>query len=152
MKRSHEKKTSMPIKDKGLYPKDWKEIRQRILERDNHCCNICKVKNGEYVFRGTWNNIEIFQISGGALYRTENGELLWEEGAFAFIIPASGKEDQKAVKIVLTIAHLNHDPEDNREENLAALCQLHHLRLDTEQHTENARKTNEKKKHLQRLF
>jgi hypothetical protein len=31
---------------------------------------------------------------------------------------------------VLTVAHLNHDPWDCRDENLAALCQTCHLRYD----------------------
>ena len=34
------------------------------------------------------------------------------------------------VQIVLTIAHLNQDPTDNRRSNLMALCQRHHNRLD----------------------
>jgi len=32
--------------------------------------------------------------------------------------------------VVLTVAHLNHTPEDCREENLAALCQRCHNRYD----------------------
>ena len=36
----------------------------------------------------------------------------------------------KVILIVLTVAHLNHEPEDCREENLAALCQRCHNRHD----------------------
>lgn len=32
--------------------------------------------------------------------------------------------------VVLSVAHLNHMPEDNREENLMALCQRCHLNHD----------------------
>ena len=39
-------------------------------------------------------------------------------------------DDYKNVVIVLTIAHLNQDPTDNRAANLKALCQLHHNQLD----------------------
>jgi hypothetical protein len=141
----------MPIKDKSKYPADWKEIRQRILERENNCCKICKAGNGDGVFRGFWNGIEVFQRSTGSIYRTDNGELLAKD-VYAAIEPSSGDEDQKAIKIVLTIAHLNHDTSDNRDENLAALCQLHHLRHDGKHHAKNARQTIEKKKYLQRLF
>lgn len=37
----------MPIKpeNRHLYPKNWKEIRQRILERANHKCEFCGVEN-----------------------------------------------------------------------------------------------------------
>jgi hypothetical protein len=31
---------------------------------------------------------------------------------------------------VLTVAHLNHDPQDCRDENLKAFCQRCHLRYD----------------------
>ena len=42
-------------------------------------------------------------------------------------------------RVVLTVAHLNHDPTDNRDENLAALCQRCHLRHDRWLHAERAR-------------
>jgi len=37
-------------------------------------------------------------------------------------------------KVVLTVAHLNHDTHDNRRENLRALCQRCHLNWDKEYH------------------
>lgn len=37
----------MPINYKD-YPKNWKEIRQRVLERENHCCKFCGVHNYSY--------------------------------------------------------------------------------------------------------
>lgn len=140
--------------DYSKYPSNWPEIRKRILERDNHCCKVCKVckvSNGTIVFRGEWKGIEVFQNGGGEIYRTDNGEYLTTD-FYASIAPSTGKIDQSAIKIVLTIAHLNHDVNDNRDENLAALCQLHHLRIDSKQHKANARKTVEKKKGLQSLF
>lgn len=33
-------------------------------------------------------------------------------------------------KVILTVAHLNHTPEDCRDDNLRALCQRCHNRLD----------------------
>lgn len=49
--------------------------------------------------------------------------------------------------MVLTTAHLNHDPTDNREENLKALCQACHLRLDLDQHKATARATRRARLH-----
>jgi len=43
--------------------------------------------------------------------------------------------------VVLTVAHLDHDPANNTDENLAALCQRCHLRHDAEQHRISASKT-----------
>ena len=49
--------------------------------------------------------------------------------------PATGS------KVVLTIAHMDHDPSNNAEGNLRALCQRCHLTHDAQQHADNARKT-----------
>lgn len=39
-------------------------------------------------------------------------------------------------KVVLTVAHLNHNKNDNREYNLAALCQRCHLIIDMPYHVD----------------
>lgn len=44
-------------------------------------------------------------------------------------------------KVVLTVAHLNHQPQDVRPENLLAACQLCHLRYDGPHHRETAART-----------
>ena len=44
-------------------------------------------------------------------------------------------------KVILTVAHFNHTPGDDREENLVVLCQRCHLALDRDQHKENAKAT-----------
>lgn len=60
-------------------------------------------------------------------------------------------------KVVLTVAHLGvdypdgrpgdkHDKMDVRDENLAALCQACHLKLDIDEHMANARRTRARKK------
>ena len=43
--------------------------------------------------------------------------------------------------VVLTVAHLNHRPEDNREANLRAMCQRCHLAHDRSEHARLARRT-----------
>ena len=102
------KKTTekMPIKkeNRDRYPKNWKEIRQQILQRANNRCEFCGRKNHSIV---------------------DNGH-------------------GKMIKVVLTIAHLNHTPEDCRPENLRALCQRCHNRYDAK-HRAETRKNNNKK-------
>jgi len=44
-------------------------------------------------------------------------------------------------KVILTVAHLNHEPEDCRPENLKAMCQRCHLRYDQDHHA-RSRRTN----------
>lgn len=112
------------------YPEDWEKIRVRILERDEHLCKQCKVP----------------QYSVGV--RFDDGTFLLSEEAGCY------EEAKKFVKelkivfridpivIVLAVGHVgNHDPRDCREENLAMLCQYHHLRLDRYRHSKNARAT-----------
>lgn len=140
----------MPINYK-LYPFNWLDIRKRILERDGHCCKTCKVENGIAVFRGVYKGSEVFQTADGKIYSTETGEFV-DQNLYAAIYPSTGDMNQKAIKIVLTVAHLNHDIKDNRDENLAALCQLHHLRHDKDQHKKSTRDTRLRKAGLGDLF
>ena len=46
----------------------------------------------------------------------------------------------KMIKVVLTIAHLNHTPEDCRPENLRALCQRCHNQYDAKHRAETRKK------------
>lgn len=43
----------------------------------------------------------------------------------------------------LTVAHLNHTPEDCRPENLMAMCAVCHLRYDAQHHAETRRRKRE---------
>lgn len=49
-------------------------------------------------------------------------------------------------KVILTVAHLNHTPEDCNPENLRALCQRCHLNYDKEYHAHSRRRTAELKR------
>lgn len=55
-------------------------------------------------------------------------------------------------RVILTVAHLNHDTTDNRDANLKAMCQRCHLRVDGDQHRSNARKTRRARKAVGDLF
>jgi hypothetical protein len=120
----------MPF-DRKKYPADWNEIRQRILERAGNKCERCGVpnysvgardKNGEW-----WDEKSIHNMN------SDCGWALWPDGF------------PPMIKVVLTVAHLNHDPQDNRDENLAALCQRDHLGHDIRLHTYNAARTRARK-------
>ena len=54
--------------------------------------------------------------------------------------------------VVLTIAHLNHTPEDNRPENLRAWCQRCHLTYDAKHHAMNAARTRHDKANTLDMF
>jgi hypothetical protein len=54
-------------------------------------------------------------------------------------------DDERAIRVVLTVAHLDHDPAHNDDANLRAWCQLHHLRYDAALHARNAAETRRRK-------
>ena len=61
-----------------------------------------------------------------------------------------GRSAVKKTKIVLTVAHLDHTPENCDLGNLKALCQRCHLRYDRMHHLVVARKTRQAKKQAAR--
>jgi hypothetical protein len=92
----------MPIDYKTL-PPNWKtEIRPAIVERAGNCCEVCGVANyaiGARDDQGIWHN---------------------EEDILA-------ADFLKIIRIVLAVAHLDHDIRNNTLKNLRALCQRCHL-------------------------
>lgn len=103
----------MPI-DYSKYPKNWKtEIRPAILKRAGNRCEKCGVLNG---------------VIG---YRDRTGKFHVSDGLQA---EADALDGEHIIRIVLTVAHLNHDLTDSSPENLAALCQKCHLTHDAAQH------------------
>jgi hypothetical protein len=116
------------------YPPDWKQIRDRVLARAGNKCEQCGVPNLERGSRddcGTWWSVEQ-QIK----WVNETGEL-----------PAGMDHDtHPLIKIVLTIAHVDHDTANNDESNLRAWCQRCHNRHDAPYRAKNAAATRERKK------
>lgn len=132
----------MPIKpeNRARYPKDWKAIRAEVLARATNQCEWegCGVYHGEWGLRdldGKWWQSADF----------ENGNVPED-----VLFEKDGQEPRKAYRIILTIAHLDHTPENNGEPgnrpNLRAWCQYHHLAYDRPHHLANGRKTRDAKK------
>jgi 5-methylcytosine-specific restriction endonuclease McrA len=139
----------MPIKpeNKARYPKNWPEIRVLILMRANDRCEQCKVANGDLIVRGIDKDAGTFQRfeGDGEVYAADDGRYLG-------LCKASEYCGNKWTRIVLTIAHLDHVPENVAESNLKALCQRCHLAYDAEHHAETARATRRERKAIGDLF
>ena len=116
----------MPIRpeNKARYPKDWDAISRSIRDRAGNKCEDCGVPNYEYGGRapdGTWHKSLPL---GEKLLRLEwpqPGDYAWCEGR---------PEKLRIVRIVLTVAHLDHQPENCDPANLKAWCQRCHNRYD----------------------
>jgi hypothetical protein len=50
------------------------------------------------------------------------------------------QDDFDAIRVILTVTHLNHTPEDCRPENLKALCQKCHNKYDAQHRAETRKK------------
>ena len=107
----------MPI-DYRKYPKNWKEIREAVLKRAAYHCEFCGVEDRIWVHRNKKNGAIYVRMNNlGRELRDE----LWAQRYVAWGAP---------IKVVLTIAHLDHDVNHNDPKNLMALCQRCHLRWD----------------------
>ncbi len=127
----------MPF-DRSKYPPDWKAISLRIRAREGNRCKWCKVQNGIMVVRSLDGSVFMTHDgSEGRVYRATDGGYV---GNADLMGPALPELRNRATKIVLTVAHIDHDPTNNADQNLAALCQFHHLGWDRGQHTESARR------------
>ncbi|CAG5072922.1 hypothetical protein DYBT9623_04459 [Dyadobacter sp. CECT 9623] len=114
----------MPI-DYSRYPPDWlKGRRPRIMARANNLCEQCGLEHGATVF-----SIKLTVKDDAGRYKAR---CIWFSSMRDAVRENTDWREVRPVKVVLTIAHLDHD-EDNHEvldDRLKALCQICHLRYD----------------------
>lgn len=111
----------------------WELARRRILKRSGGRCEWCAKPDRTEVLAapdGRWTLEPSPASSPVGPWRDDKGRPA--EAPWGPSIPI------KCVFVVLTIAHLNHEPGDDRPENLAALCQRCHLRYDAPMHRRRA--------------
>ena len=128
----------MPIKDKSRYPPDWKAVSLRIRERAGQKCEDCGMPNkemGVVVSGGFWALLD------SPAWHDRHGSIVFVE-VFGKPLPSwLDLDKQRAIRSVLTVAHLDHDPGNNADDNLRAKCAGCHLRYDAEHHKANAMRT-----------
>lgn len=111
----------MPI-NYSKYPPNWKtEIVPAIDKRSKGRCEECGLRNYQTVYSIKLN---IKDVDGRYKLRT-----LWFRDYFD-AKREGGMQNIKFVKVVLTVAHLDHDEEnhDVEQDRLKHLCQICHLR------------------------
>lgn len=124
----------MPI-DYKEYPKNWKtEIRPAVLKRAGE---LRDAMTNEIIRHA---NCEECNVPNYAIiYRPEKGKADWEFAPEGHESDAMLLDGIKFSKIILTIAHLDHDKlnHDVKIERLKALCQRCHLVYDKDHHAAN---------------
>lgn len=131
----------MPIRpeNKSRYPRDWREISLRVRDRADQKCEFCGVPNyqlGAWIVGRWWR--------AGAKGNGEHDHPRQGE-----IFPCYYLDEApiwtKVKRVVLTVAHLDHQPENCADENLKALCQRCHLVYDAKHHATTAAHTRRSK-------
>lgn len=119
----------MPIRPENVarYPADWPAISARVREEAGQCCEWCAAPNGALIRRGNAGGCAVWRLSDDPA--PVNGRCA-ETGAE---VPDTGEDPVgygAPVRVILTVAHLDHQPENCARENLRALCQRCHNRYD----------------------
>lgn len=125
----------MPI-DYKKYCKDWK-IRSRFIRffRAKNKCEVCNVPNHKMILRGFYDGEPVYQDDDGAIFREDNSEFISFDYVGEF-----DKGMKSFIKVVLTVAHLDHDIKNNSFFNLKAMCQKCHNNYDKDYRKDNRRK------------
>lgn len=127
----------MPI-DYKKYPPNWKtEIVPTVIQRAKNKCEWCHLQNGQTVYA---IKLYIKDLSGKYKQKSVWFSQLGDAGREAGISPETHSPEEamrlvKPVKVVLTIAHLDHDELNHnvKIDRLRALCQMCHLRYDAKE-------------------
>ena len=134
LNRQKLKAKKMPC-DYSKYHPEWKtRIRPEILKRAENKCESCGVPNYKMIIRGTWHGVDCYQDENGVIYNAKTSEVIGDD-YLGEVHPTN-----HLIKVVLTIAHLDHDIKKNDYSNLKALCQRCHNTHDKEYRAKNRKK------------
>ena len=145
----------MPIRPemRARYPRNWRtEIVPAIRARSGNRCE-CTGQCGDAhdgppilpIGRRCW-------ASNGAMIRRHiEFPSVWIAGPEPHpLVPMS--QFAPPIRVVLTVAHLDHVPEHCDPSNLLHLCQRCHLLLDKQEHARNAAETRRRRRAAGDLF
>jgi hypothetical protein len=133
----------MPIRPelKKFYGVEWRAVRARILARAGNCCEQCGKPDRLAVW--VYSSQDCGQYWSLCLGPSQDWIYCLYGGGGNFRLNPSGTTEAqesgrlRLIRVVLTIAHLNHVAGDDRDENLKALCQWCHLNFDVLHHKQS---------------
>ena len=119
------------------YPRNWARISRRIrFRRAGGRCEWCGKPHGVKVWvgaEGCWRTLDGQWYDGRG--QPLPGPMPWPSRIWwKHVIRSGGQPPEiRESKVVLQTAHLDHDPTNCDEANLAALCQFCHATYDADQ-------------------
>lgn len=134
----------MPIKKENLHlygsRQIWNKISAEIKQRAGNKCEFCGVH--QYAVGQRINGVFNYAC-GSAYYDQMQYSITHKEASNArdYLNEWRDPDEPKYIVIVLTVAHLDHNPENHDPANLKALCQKCHLAYDLPLHMANAAQT-----------
>jgi len=113
----------MPIRPekRALYPRNWRQISEHVRAKAGQRCEWC----------GKPNRRTVACAEGGRWHDIDAG--YWRDAHGRYIPKKDTPRNTRTVHVVLTVAHLDHTPQNCDLSNLRALCQGCHLRYDAPQ-------------------
>jgi hypothetical protein len=143
----------MPIRAdlRQFYGREWVTVtRPRILARAGDKCEQCGKPNHAQVDTLTEAYDRMPRVRVYVMYWKRPRMKRWYSHRGELVRPGTPHRASPArqIRVVLTVAHLNHTPGDDRDENLAALCQWCHLIYDLLQHRESRQARKDKARPL----
>lgn len=160
----------------GRYPAEWKAIRAAILERAGNRCECRGECGAKHDMWGGLTGPDGVRRTFGAACKAPNGALVvreidnkaaWHEHDECPCDRECSCPDREclqnfycmdygehcyAVRVVLTVAHLDHTPENNDPTNLRAFCQFCHNRYDRAHRNATAATTRHRRRASADLF
>lgn len=123
----------MPIRpeNRARYPKDWDKISLDVRRRAQFRCELCDVPNGAWGYREGGRFVDVNKRQMIEMCKRGRDRLR----------PPFNFGENRIIEIILTVAHLDHTPENCDPANLKAMCQKCHLEYDAEHHRQTAYRT-----------
>lgn len=135
--------------------KEWKDKRSAALERADNKCERCKVPNHTAVERRmvrtaadgcrAWWRVGNYDASTATVYCLE-----WHDESGAISQAPIEFTRQWVLFVSLTVAHVDHNPENMDDANLQVLCCRCHIMHDRQVHAVNSRLTRQTRKDRRR--
>lgn len=144
----------MPVKpeNRALYPADWDAISRAAKERAGWRCQAPGCTCQQYAV-GYWEG-DAWRRLGHVGHELPDAYKQARQYAAEAQVDLTGDDpepDPRVIVVVLTTAHLDHNPANVADENLASYCQRHHLAYDQQHHIESAYMTRMAKRGNQEL-
>jgi hypothetical protein len=140
----------MPI-DYSEYPANWKtEIRPAVMKRAGE---VRDPETNEITQEARCEEEGCGVLNHSLIHRTGPGKADWEPWPEGMASEAATLDGKRCTKIILTVAHLDHDKtnHDVTVDRLKALCQKCHLRYDIKHHINNRKYGREHSKNNHKL-